>query len=55
MRIAGLFTFIEVVDLGLVLQWDGANRLYVRVKPSWGGHLEGLCGNADNDDENDFR
>eukprot|EP00095_Tigriopus_kingsejongensis_P005171 maker-scaffold237_size242172-snap-gene-1.26 protein:Tk05171 transcript:maker-scaffold237_size242172-snap-gene-1.26-mRNA-1 annotation:"Hemocytin" len=55
LRNAGLFTFVEVFDLGLVLQWDGSNRLYVRLRPSWSGRAQGLCGNGDTNDENDFK
>ena len=53
-RQAGHFLFVESTSLGLVLQWDGANRLDVRAQPSWRGRLQGLCGDADGRKENDF-
>lgn len=54
-RSAGLFIFVEVYDLGLVLSWDGANRVYLKLKPVWKGRTLGLCGNYDEDTENDFK
>lgn len=36
-RDAGLFVFVEVADLGLVLQWDRGTRAYIRLHPKWKG------------------
>jgi hypothetical protein len=38
-REAGLFIFIEVADLGLVLQWDHGTRIYLRLDPKWKGRV----------------
>ena len=42
---AGLYLMLEAADLGLAVQWDRANRLYLRLDPRWRGLTEGLCGN----------
>lgn len=39
MREAGLFVFVEVADLGLVLQWDQGTRIYLRLDPKWKGRV----------------
>lgn len=36
-RDAGLFLFVEVADLGLVLQWDHGTRAHIRLDPKWKG------------------
>lgn len=38
-REAGLFIFVEVADLGLVLQWDHGTRVYLRLDPKWKGRV----------------
>ena len=55
MRDVGLMVSFEVFDLGLVVQWDKANRLYVRLKPRWQGRVSGLCGNFNSDNSDDFK
>ena len=54
-RDIGLFISIEVLDLGVVLQWDKGNKLYVRLNPAWAGHVTGLCGNFNGNGADDFR
>ncbi|XP_071749958.1 LOW QUALITY PROTEIN: hemocytin-like [Lepeophtheirus salmonis] len=54
-RKAGLFTFVDVYDLGFTIQWDGSNRVYLKIKPFLKGLVQGLCGNANEDEEDDFR
>ncbi|XP_075237780.1 hemolectin [Lycorma delicatula] len=54
-REAGLFIFAEVVELGIVLQWDKGTRVSVRADIKWKGRLEGLCGNYDDNEMNDFK
>ncbi|XP_069683352.1 hemocytin isoform X2 [Periplaneta americana] len=54
-REAGLFVFAEVADLGLVLQWDRGTRVYVRMDPKWKDRLKGLCGNYNDDEDDDFQ
>ncbi|XP_016844891.1 hemocytin [Nasonia vitripennis] len=55
MRRAGLFVFLDVPDLGLVIQWDEGTRVYVRLDVKWKGRTKGLCGDFDDDAENDFK
>ncbi|XP_063233046.1 hemocytin isoform X2 [Bacillus rossius redtenbacheri] len=54
-REAGLFVFAEVYDLGLVVQWDRATRVYIKVDPRWLDKVNGLCGNYNNDQLDDFQ
>lgn len=32
---SGIYVFVEVTDLGLILQWDMGTRIYVKVNPKW--------------------
>ena len=50
-----MFVTFEVVDLGIVIQWDKGNRLYIRLQPNWKGHTSGLCGNFNQDSLDDFQ
>ncbi|GLH02043.1 Hemocytin [Gryllus bimaculatus] len=54
-RIAGLFVFAEVADLGVVVQWDQGTRVYVKVEPRWKSKIKGLCGNYNDDMMDDFQ
>ncbi|XP_070162344.1 hemocytin isoform X2 [Polyergus mexicanus] len=54
-RNAGLFVFVDVPDLGLVLQWDKGTRVYVRLNPEWKGRTMGLCGDYNDNAEDDFK
>lgn len=54
-RKAGLFIFLDVPDLGLVVQWDGGTRLYVKLDPKWKGRTKGLCGDYNDNSEDDFK
>ena len=54
-RQAGVFVFIEVADLGLVLQWDHGTRVYLRLDPKWKGRVRGLCGNFNDNELDDFQ
>ncbi|XP_044578140.1 hemocytin isoform X1 [Cotesia glomerata] len=54
-RHAGLFVFVDVPDLGLVLQWDKGTRVYVKLDPKWKGRTKGLCGDYNNNSEDDFK
>lgn len=53
-REAGIFVFVEVFDLGLVLQWDRGTRIYVKADPKWRNKVKGLCGNMNNDEQDDL-
>lgn len=55
MRRSGLFVFLDVPDLGVVIQWDEGTRVYVRVDPKWKGRVRGLCGDFNNNAEDDFK
>ena len=55
MRDNGLFVSFEVYDMGLVIQWDKGNTLYIRLKPKWRGRVGGLCGNFNSDGSDDFK
>ena len=50
-----MFLTFEVADLGIVIQWDKGNRLYIRLQPNWKGYTSGLCGNFNSDSPDDFR
>ena len=39
---------------GIIIFWDGVNRVEVTVSTSWQGRLCGLCGNYNNDSTDDF-
>ncbi|XP_071530011.1 hemocytin-like isoform X2 [Panulirus ornatus] len=54
-REAGVFVFAEVTDMGLVLQWDRGTRAYLRLDPMWQGKVQGLCGNYNGDEQDDFQ
>ncbi|XP_046603352.1 hemocytin isoform X1 [Neodiprion virginianus] len=54
-RRAGLFVFLDVPDLGLVLQWDEGTRVYLRLNPKWRSRTKGLCGDYNNNAEDDFK
>lgn len=54
-RKAGLFVFLDVPDLGLVLQWDEGTRVYIRLDPKWKGRTKGLCGDYNGNGEDDFK
>ena len=54
-RDIGMFVTFEVLDLGIAIQWDKGNRIYVRLQPNWKGHTSGLCGNFNSDSSDDFQ
>ncbi|XP_055854171.1 hemocytin [Episyrphus balteatus] len=49
---AGLFTVIEIIPLKLQIKWDEGTRVYVKLGKDWKGRVNGLCGNY-NDNAND--
>ncbi|XP_026667953.1 hemocytin isoform X2 [Ceratina calcarata] len=55
MRTAGLFVFVDVPDMGLTLQWDRGTRVYVRLDPKWKARTKGLCGDYNDNSEDDFK
>ncbi|XP_039259400.2 IgGFc-binding protein-like isoform X1 [Styela clava] len=52
-RKIGLFTVIEW-DFGLVIRWDGKDRLRVTVWDDLKGKVEGMCGRYNDDMDDDF-
>ncbi|CAB3386136.1 Hypothetical predicted protein [Cloeon dipterum] len=54
-REAGLFVVAEVFDLGLVVHWDKATRIYVHLDPKWKNRVRGLCGNFNDNEQDDFQ
>ncbi|KOX75564.1 Hemocytin [Melipona quadrifasciata] len=55
MRTAGLFVFVDVPDMGLTVQWDKGTRVYIKLEPSWKGRTKGLCGDYNDNSEDDFK
>ncbi|KAL6266408.1 hypothetical protein P5V15_003260 [Pogonomyrmex californicus] len=54
-RTSDLFVFVDVPDLKLVLQWDRGTRVYIRLNPEWKGRTMGLCGDYNDNAEDDFK
>ncbi|XP_030749920.1 hemocytin [Sitophilus oryzae] len=54
-REIGLFVIVEAPDLGLVVHWDKGTRVYVKVDPRWKNKIKGLCGNYNDNEEDDFQ
>ncbi|XP_076276507.1 hemolectin isoform X2 [Lasioglossum baleicum] len=54
-RSAGLFVFVDAPDLGLTVQWDKGTRVYIKLDPRWKGRTKGLCGDYNDNSEDDFK
>nr|XP_034190302.1 hemocytin [Osmia lignaria] len=54
-RTTDLFVFVDVPDMGLTLQWDRGTRVYVKLDPKWKGRTKGLCGDYNDNSEDDFK
>jgi hypothetical protein len=39
---------------GFTVYWDGASRVSIHASPSFKGQLKGLCGDFNDNSENDF-
>ncbi|XP_078657641.1 uncharacterized protein LOC144903401 isoform X5 [Branchiostoma floridae x Branchiostoma belcheri] len=52
-RQAGMFVFVST-PIGLTLQWDKGTRVYIKLVPAWKGYVEGLCGNFNGNQMDDF-
>ncbi|KAL7977860.1 hypothetical protein Chor_010812 [Crotalus horridus] len=50
---AGLF-LVLLTQRGLTVFWDGGTRVYIKLEAKYQGRVAGLCGNFDDDAENDF-
>ncbi|XP_076011969.1 mucin-5B-like [Genypterus blacodes] len=49
----GIYLVIEANN-GLVLMWDRRTSLFIKLSPNYKGHVCGLCGNYDDNANNDF-
>ncbi|XP_044006095.1 hemocytin [Aphidius gifuensis] len=54
-RYAGEFLFLDVPDLGLVVQWDKGTRVYIKLDPKWKSKTKGLCGDYNDNSQDDFK
>ncbi|XP_019623677.1 PREDICTED: mucin-2-like isoform X2 [Branchiostoma belcheri] len=52
-RESGMFIFINT-PIGVELQWDKGTRIYIRLEPHMKNQVEGLCGNFNDDQNDDF-
>ncbi|XP_017781781.1 PREDICTED: hemocytin [Nicrophorus vespilloides] len=50
-----LFVIVEAADLGLIVHWDKGTRVYVKVDPRWKNKVKGLCGNYNDNENDDFQ
>uniref|UniRef100_A0A8D8ZF36 Hemocytin n=1 Tax=Cacopsylla melanoneura TaxID=428564 RepID=A0A8D8ZF36_9HEMI len=55
LREAGLFVFVELQEIGVTVQWDKGTRVSVTVSPKWKSKVKGLCGNYNDNEEDDFQ
>ncbi|XP_070819737.1 mucin-5B-like [Chaetodon trifascialis] len=49
----GIYLVIQANN-GLILMWDRKTSLYIMLSPKYKGHVCGLCGNYDDNANNDF-
>lgn len=52
---AGLFTIIEAPGMDLQIKWDRGTRVYVKLGVRWKGKVRGLCGNFNDDSQDDLK
>ncbi|GFR27036.1 von Willebrand factor [Trichonephila clavata] len=50
---SGLFVLVYT-DIGVTLRWDRGTRIYVTLDPQWRNRVNGLCGNFNDDQADDF-
>ncbi|XP_050525527.1 hemocytin [Daktulosphaira vitifoliae] len=50
----GLFIVAEVPDMGIVIHWDKGTRVHLQLDPKWKSHVNGLCGNYNDNQMDDF-
>ncbi|XP_055937840.1 hemocytin-like [Argiope bruennichi] len=50
---SGLFVLVYT-DIGITLRWDRGTRIYVTLDPKWRNRVNGLCGNFNDDQADDF-
>ncbi|XP_070558483.1 von Willebrand factor-like [Ptychodera flava] len=49
----GMFTFVKVKE-GITIVWDKGTRVYLKLDPKFKGYVEGLCGNFNSNQMDDF-
>ncbi|XP_025836285.1 hemocytin [Agrilus planipennis] len=54
-RQKGLFVIVEAAELGLVILWDKGTRVYIKLDPQWKDKVKGLCGNYNDNENDDFQ
>lgn len=51
----GIFVVVEAPGLGLQVKWDRGTRVYVKLTSMWKGNVQGLCGNFNDDAQDDLK
>lgn len=54
-RNSDLYVIIEATTLGLIVQWDRGTRVYIKLQPKWKNRVQGLCGNFNENEGDDFQ
>ncbi|KAM9555940.1 mucin-5AC-like [Guaruba guarouba] len=52
-RSMGIYLVVDTT-VGLILLWDRKTSIFIKLSPSFEGHVCGLCGNYDGNGNNDF-
>ncbi|CAM9472695.1 unnamed protein product [Bubo scandiacus] len=52
-RSMGIYLVVDT-SVGLILMWDKKTSIFIKLSPSFQGHVCGLCGNYDGNGNNDF-
>ncbi|XP_054246711.1 mucin-5AC [Indicator indicator] len=52
-RSMGIYMVVDTT-VGLILMWDKKTSIFIKLSPSFEGHVCGLCGNYDGNGNNDF-
>ncbi|XP_064020066.1 mucin-5AC-like [Pogoniulus pusillus] len=52
-RSMGIYLVVDT-SVGLILMWDKKTSIFIKLSPSFEGHVCGLCGNYDGNGNNDF-
>ncbi|XP_010074435.1 PREDICTED: mucin-5AC-like, partial [Pterocles gutturalis] len=52
-RSMGIYLVVDTT-VGMILMWDKKTSIFIKLSPSFQGHVCGLCGNYDGNGNNDF-